>query len=224
MNIKQITNNNINVLKNLQANENIISNRGELKINDEFIQVDNITEIEYGIYFTFHQLFLSVKQNKYNEIHQVIQDIDRCICNVYDNENLNKLIEDDEQFKMIIQEIDSKNDLIKESIYYNSPLFKFTSYIYNLIDEISFILKHKDLILFMTKFKMSYSEYKYYLNKKKVSKESSDEELDEESGDEELDEESGDELDEESNNQSLNYESSGMNIADWLWGKKEKNP
>ena len=50
----------------------------------------------------------------YGEINKInlYNDIDECIKNIYKNKNLNKLIDDDERFKEIIQEIDSKFDLL----------------------------------------------------------------------------------------------------------------
>ena len=66
MDIEKLTEDNINILKNLKKTDNLICNRGEFKINDEFIQVDNITEIEYGIYFSFHQICCLYAMEKSN--------------------------------------------------------------------------------------------------------------------------------------------------------------
>ena len=216
MNIEKLTKDNINILKNLKDSDNLICNRGEFKINDEFIQVENITEIEYGIYFSFHQLFLSIKKIKYNEIHNIIEDIDTCLHNIYGNIQLNKLMNDDQKFKSIIQEIDLKYDLIKESISYNSPLFKITSYIYNLIDDICFLFQNHQLILFVAKYcKFSESELKEY---NQLSDSDSDSDYDEDNDGEE------DNDDDENNGEEDNDgEENTSSVSEWLFGKSKVN-
>ena len=52
---------NLNILKNLKPKEILLSSRSrELSITEEYIQIDNIHEIENGIYFTFHQILSSL--------------------------------------------------------------------------------------------------------------------------------------------------------------------
>ena len=67
-----------------------------------------------------NSIWKSTKFKSQYGLNFVDSDIDECIKNIYQNKNLNKLIDDDEKFRVIIEEIDSKIDLIKESIYYNS--------------------------------------------------------------------------------------------------------
>ena len=225
MDICQLTNKNVDILKNLKNSDNLICNRGEFKINDEFIQVDNITEIEYGIYFTFHQLFLSIKKLKYNEINNIIKDIDLCLENIYENSQLNKLMDDDQKFKLIIQEIDLKYDLIKESIFYHSPLFKITSYIYNMIDDICFLFHNRHLILFVAKYcKFSNSELKEY-NQLSDTEEESDQDIEddiegEESEEDIEDEESEEDIEDEKNE---NHNENTTSVSEWLFGKEKVN-
>ena len=50
---------NLTILLKMNTTDTFISQRGELLPQGDFVQVDNITDIEYAIYFTFHQLFSS---------------------------------------------------------------------------------------------------------------------------------------------------------------------
>ena len=52
---------NLTHLLDMKENDIFISKRGQLILQDDFVQVDNIIDLEYAIYFTYHQ-FLSVFQ------------------------------------------------------------------------------------------------------------------------------------------------------------------
>ena len=93
-----------------------------MSLQDEYVQVDNTTDIEYGIYFTLNQLlFLNTYENIYE--NNIFKKIDDAIDNIYHNKQLNKLIESEERFKDVIDDIDEKLDMMKESMYYDSPFF-----------------------------------------------------------------------------------------------------
>ena len=50
-------NENMKLLLKLQPEEKVVSSNGLMSLQDEYVQVDNTTDIEYGIYFTLNQLY-----------------------------------------------------------------------------------------------------------------------------------------------------------------------
>jgi hypothetical protein len=118
---KQATQN-LETLLSLKNNEYLMGKRGEL-IKSDYISVGNTSELEYSIYFTYHQLFLSMKRNvSAKELYLLL---DESINVLYDNEFLNKLLIEDTRFANIIQDIDYKLTLVAERNYLNSPLYYF---------------------------------------------------------------------------------------------------
>jgi hypothetical protein len=121
---------NLHFLLNLEHDDNINAKRGELALQDDFVQVDNIIDLEYAIYFTFHELLTSTELSAiYNT--DLIDKMDQCIDTIFDNKQLNELIENDEEFKNIIDTIDEKIYQLKESYFYQSPFFSFFRKCYN---------------------------------------------------------------------------------------------
>lgn len=131
-------NNNLKLLLYLKHDDNLNSKRGELLLQDEFVQVDNVSEIEYAIYFTFNELFSTNQNIFYNT--ELIDLLDTSIENIFDNKQLNDLIENDEHFKQIIDNIDDKLLTLKDSYYYNSPFFKMLKYFNNKYESIKNIM------------------------------------------------------------------------------------
>lgn len=121
---------NLDFLLKLEHDDNINAKRGELVLQDDFVQVDNIIDLEYAIYFTFHELLTSSELSTiYNT--DLIDKMDKCIDTIFDNKQLNELIENDEDFKNIIDTIDEKIYQLKESYFYQSPFFSFFRNCYN---------------------------------------------------------------------------------------------
>lgn len=121
---------NLEFLIKLEHGDNINAKRGELALQDDFVQVDNIIDLEYAIYFTFHELLTSSELSTiYNT--DLIDKMDKCIDSIFDNKQLNELIENDEEFKNIIDTIDEKIYQLKESYFYQSPFFSFFRNCYN---------------------------------------------------------------------------------------------
>ena len=115
---------NLDFLLKLEHGDNMNAKRGELVLQEDFVQVDNIIDLEYAIYFTFHELLTSSELSTiYNT--DIIDKMDRCIDSIFDNKQLNELIENDEEFKIIIDNIDEKIYQLKESYFYQSPFFSF---------------------------------------------------------------------------------------------------
>ena len=64
-------NSNLKILLNLNKNEVITAGRGTLIEHDDYVQVDNIVEIEYAIYLTFTNLFLLTNNSTYIECDRI---------------------------------------------------------------------------------------------------------------------------------------------------------
>ena len=120
---------NLKTILDMGENETFNSKRGELILQDDFVQVNNIIDLEYAIYFTFHHHLNS------NNIHafyndDLINKLDICIDNLYDNKQFNELFTEDE-FSAIMNDIDTKLTSIKERYYYQSPFFTLLKKSYN---------------------------------------------------------------------------------------------
>ena len=91
---------NLDFLSKLEINDNINAKRGELIIFKMILfKVDNIIDIEYAIYFTFHELLTSSELSTiYNT--DLIDKMDKFIDTIFDNKQLNELIENDKEFKI----------------------------------------------------------------------------------------------------------------------------
>ena len=135
--------NNLKLLLNLDTESILVSEKNQLKLQEEYVQVDNTLELEYAFYFTFHQLF-SCNNNHLIYNSNLIGKLDQAIDNIYDNDKLNELITNNESFKLIIDNIDSKLDDYKERIFYQSPFFTFLKRKHNFIHFFKKILEENN--------------------------------------------------------------------------------
>ena len=135
--------NNLKLLLNLDTESILMSENNQLKLQEEYVQVDNTLELEYAFYFTFHQLF-SCNNNHLIYNSNLIGKLDQAIDNIYDNDKLNELITNNESFKLIIDNIDSKLDDYKERIFYQSPFFTFLKRKHNFIHFFKNILEENN--------------------------------------------------------------------------------
>ena len=135
--------NNLKLLLNLDTESILVSEKNQLKLQEEYVQVDNTLELEYAFYFTFHQLF-SCNNNHLIYNSNLIGKLDQAIDNIYDNDKLNELITNNESFKLIIDNIDSKLDDYKERIFYQSPFFTFLKRKHNFIHFFKNILEENN--------------------------------------------------------------------------------
>lgn len=171
--------NNLNIIKKL-GNDSILSSSSsrDIIIQEEFIEIDNINDLENGIYFTFHQCLSDMIQMDFIEKDLLIKDIDECIQNIYDNKKLNSLIEDNKTLSEIIEDIDIKHDLLKDTYYYDSPFYNYY-YRYCLIkDYINNIIQNPPCYSFV-KYLKEYKKYNIKLNMNPCSGYSDDESEDE---------------------------------------------
>lgn len=135
MDLTKKASDNLQLLLSLEKDDTIIANRGSLSKQDEFVQLDNILELEYAIYFTFHQLLMSY-ENDETDKRALFYQLDQAVYQVYENKQLNKLIETDEQFNEIIEDIDCHVCFLEDKYIFRSPLYKFHGYISPLMDGV----------------------------------------------------------------------------------------
>jgi len=83
---------NLSVILSLANDDTLTANRGTLSKQDEFVQVDNVLELEYAIYFTFHQLLLCFENKETNKRLLFIR-LDEAMNTIYENKQLNQLME-----------------------------------------------------------------------------------------------------------------------------------
>ena len=118
--------NNLKIIKNLKSDSILSSSSSrDITIQEEFVEVDNINNLENGLYFTFHQCLSDMVDMEFIEKNNLINDIEDCIQNIYDNQKLNSLMEDNELLNEIIEDIDNKHSLLKEAYYYGSPFYNY---------------------------------------------------------------------------------------------------
>ena len=134
---------NINIILDMDENETFISKRGKLVPQDEFVQVNNIIDLEYAIYFTYHQLINDSNKNDFYN-GDLFKKLDDSIDNLYNNKQFNEIISNDEEFKDLINDIDLKISHLKDIYYYQSPFFQFFKKSYNLMLFFQNILKENN--------------------------------------------------------------------------------
>lgn len=140
-------NSNRKILLNLNENEVITAGRGKLIEQDDYVQVDNIVDIEYAIYLTFTNLFLLTNNSTYIECDRILKDIDQCIDNIYNNINLSKLIDDEDSFKEMINYIDEEYFSLKSKLFHGSPFFTLFTKIYMITDIAKEIFKENNVYI-----------------------------------------------------------------------------
>ena len=140
-------NSNRKILLNLNKNEVITAGRGKLIEHEDYIQVDNIVDIEYAIYLTFTNLFLLTNNSTYLECNKILKDIDQCIENIYSNINLSKLIDDEDSFKEMINYIDDEYISLKNRLFHGSPFFILFTKLYMISDIAKEIFKENNVYI-----------------------------------------------------------------------------
>ena len=105
MELMELAKCNLNFLLNLQEDDIVLSNRRNFYCQEEFVQVENIYDIEHTLYFTFNQI-LNFNHNYDINIKELFDDIDLAIENIYSNKYLNKLLEENKEFSTIMENID----------------------------------------------------------------------------------------------------------------------
>lgn len=150
--------NNLKTLQSIQKDEILISSPSrELSIQGEYVQIDNRTELESAIFFTFHQILSLLNTFDIVKYCSLIETIDQTIDNIFENNQLNALLENEEsELREIIDGIDTLLQYYKDYIFYDSQLFK--PY-YNLLRLWEYTIKNKNYIQLID------SSGKFYIQK-----------------------------------------------------------
>ena len=112
---------NLFILRELKPDDILLSRRFVLQKQDEYVQPDNISDLEGAIYFTYHQLFLSFNEYKYPP-KKVYDKMEESVDNMYENKQLQEMLKD-EQFKEVMDDIELKLSYISERNYFKSQLY-----------------------------------------------------------------------------------------------------
>lgn len=110
--------NNINTLKSLNEND-VFS-----FINYNIVKGQEDKDIEYGIYFTFHEIFTLIDKNNINR-DNILTDINTSIDNLYDNNYFLDIIDNNDKIKEIMENICNKADIFTEK-YLNKSFCRVT--------------------------------------------------------------------------------------------------
>ena len=113
--LKETAFNNLQILVDLKDTETITCHRREIQKQDEYVQVDNISELEYALFFTIHYL-LTMEYDENIDRNGLLDDIDLAIDNIHKNENISKIAEENDVFWDLIKSIDNQYDIIKENL------------------------------------------------------------------------------------------------------------
>ena len=106
MDLSDLAFSNLKFLLDLEKTDVILSNRRTFYKQDEFVQVDNVQELEHTIYFTFNHL-LHMNHNREINFKELLDDIDLAIDQIYENDYFHKLLEEEDKgFLSIIKDID----------------------------------------------------------------------------------------------------------------------
>ena len=135
---------NLKFILELEEDDSVHANHGSLLTQSEYVQVDNDLEIEYAMYFTFAELLgrsILVDLN-YTSYDELINNIDKCIDNIYNNKQLNLMIENNQNFYEIMNHIEDLFDNLKDKVFYYSPFYNiirtilvFKSKIYGILKD-----------------------------------------------------------------------------------------
>ncbi len=167
---------NLKIIKSMSDTSILSSSSSrEITIQEEFIEVDNINNLENGLYFTFHQCLSDMANMTFIEKDILFGDLDECIQNIYDNKSLNNLMKENTELYEIMNDIDVKTDLLKESYFYNSPFYNYYCKFCLMKEYLNGIVENPPCYS-IVKFLKEYNEYNIKLNKSVIT--CSDEGLD----------------------------------------------
>ena len=145
---------NINILKELKPEDTLVGNRFTLQKQDEYVQPENMHELENVIYFTYHQLFFSFNEYKYppKKVYGLMED---ALDNIFDNKQLQEMLKD-ETFKNVIDDIDDKLSIISDRNYFKSPLYPFFSSINSLQSIVYTFFKEFDTMKMVREYQKNF--------------------------------------------------------------------
>ena len=119
---------NLNILCKLDKEDVIKATRMKIsKTDSEFVQVDNVCELESSIYFTFHQLFMTSRKNEMNK-KRLLKKLHYAVESIYDNTHLQEIIKQDSDFSEMMDDIESILFYIWNKNCIDSPLYNLVNF------------------------------------------------------------------------------------------------
>ena len=109
--------NNIDILKSLNENDKFSFDKYELI--KEFMKNNNSISTEYGLYFTFHEIFTLI-DNGTRDRDVILRDVNNSIDNLYENEFFLNLIDENSEIKEMMDEVCTKVDILTEKYLHKS--------------------------------------------------------------------------------------------------------
>ena len=108
--------NNIDILKSLNENDKFSFDKYELI--KEFMKNNSIST-EYGLYFTFHEIFTLIDNGTRNR-DEILRDVNNSIDNLYENDFFLNLIDENSEIKEMMDEVCTKVDILTEKYLHKS--------------------------------------------------------------------------------------------------------
>jgi len=140
MDLTKRAHSNLTTLLSLKKENIILAKRGVLQNQNEYVQVNDVLELEYSLYFTFHQLILSLNDDS-SDKKELYCKMNSSIDNIYDNTHLNQLMEDDEYFNYVIKDIDDKISYMNDRYLFYSPLYSISTYVSPILNWFHYVCK-----------------------------------------------------------------------------------
>ena len=109
--------NNIDILKSLNENDKFSFDKYELI--KEFMKNNNSISTEYGLYFTFHEIFTLIDNGTRNR-DEILRDVNNSIDNLYENDFFLNLIDENSEIKEMMDEVCTKVDILTEKYLHKS--------------------------------------------------------------------------------------------------------
>ena len=109
--------NNIDILKSLNENDKFSFDKYELI--KEFMKNNNSISTEYGLYFTFHEIFTLINNGTRNR-DEILRDVNNSIDNLYENDFFLNLIDENSEIKEMMDEVCTKVDILTEKYLHKS--------------------------------------------------------------------------------------------------------
>ena len=190
---------NLRFLLELEKDEVILSNRRNFYKQDEFVQVDNIQELEHTLYFTFNHL-LRMGNNHEINFKELLNEIDDAIDKVYENEHFQELLEGDDNFTLLVGDIDHRFRDVKDEFLNKTICNRLMDQFVHFSETVGNFMRVNHLVLMELNGLDDYDE-----EEEEEEEEEGDEDYEEEEeGDEDYEEEDDEEDDDEEGEENPN--------------------
>jgi len=183
MELTELAFGNLRFLLELEKDEVILSNRRNFYKQDEFVQVDNIQELEHTLYFTFNHLLRMGNNNEIN-FKELLNEIDDAINKVYENEHFQELLDEDDEFALLIGDIDHRFGDVKDEFLNKTICNRLMDKFVHFSETVGYFMRVNHLVLMELN---GLDEFDDDDDDDYVEEEEEEEDVDEDYGDEEED-------------------------------------